>query len=53
MNNNMNNDNSNNNQEQNQQYPNINAYQDDYGGMGGESEEEILQRILELSKKEY
>ena len=48
---NMNN-NANNNQGQNL-YPNINAFQDDYGGMGGESEDEILKRVLELSKKEY
>ena len=48
----MNNNNSNNNQGQNL-YPNINAFQDDYAGEGGESEEEILQRIIELSKKEY
>ena len=32
---------------------NINNFQDDYGGMGGESEEEILKRILELSKTDY
>ena len=48
-NNNFNNDNF---QEQNQ-FQNPNAFQDDYGGMGGESEEEILKRVLELSKKEF
>ena len=47
-NNNMNN--FNNNQYQNN---NFNNFQDDYGGLGGESEEEILKRILELSKKEF
>ena len=35
------------------QYPNINSFQDDYGGLGGESEEDILKRVLELSKKEF
>ena len=50
-NNNMNNGNNlggNNNQGFNQ-YNNIN-FQDDYAGAGGESEEEILKRVLELSK---
>ncbi len=37
----------------NNQYNNINNFQDDYGGMGGESEEEVLKRILELSKTIY
>ena len=32
---------------------NNNAYQNIYGGMGEESEEEILKRVLELSKNDY
>ena len=32
---------------------NFNDFNDDYGAMGGESEEEILKRVLELSKKEF
>ena len=51
-NNNMNNFNDNNNFGQNQ-FGNYNAFQDDYGGLGGESEEDILKRVLELSKKEF
>ena len=56
-NNNANNVNNINNQEHGQgqgqsQYPNINSFQDDYG-IGGESEEDILKRVLELSKKEF
>jgi cephalosporin-C deacetylase-like acetyl esterase len=53
-NNNMNSGNNlggNNNQGFNQ-YNNIN-FQDDYAGAGGESEEEILKRVLELSKTDY
>ena len=34
-------------------YPNINDFQNDYGGMGEESEEEILKRVLELSKNDF
>ena len=34
-------------------YPNINEFQNDYGGMGEESEEEILKRVLELSKNDF
>ena len=43
----------NNNNQNNFGYENINEFQDDYGYMGQESEEDILQRVLELSKKEY
>ena len=53
--NNFNNVNNINNQEHGQgqsQYPNINSFQDDYG-IGGESEEDILKMVLELSKKEF
>ena len=32
---------------------NNNIYQNNYGGMGEESEEEILKRVLELSKNDY
>ena len=46
------NNNKNNNFGQNQ-FGNFNAFQDDYGGMEGESEEDILKRVLELSKKEF
>jgi len=34
-------------------YPNINEFQNDYGGMGEESEEEILKRVLEISKNDF
>ena len=46
------NNNSNNNQN-NVEFDDINQFQDDYGYMGQESEEDILQRVLELSKHEY
>jgi hypothetical protein len=55
-NNNMNNNNNNNlggnNNQGFNQNNNIN-FHDDYGGAGGESEEEILKRVLELSKTDY
>jgi cephalosporin-C deacetylase-like acetyl esterase len=55
--NNKNGDNNNNNFINNNNnlniYPNINDFQNDFGGMGEESEEEILKRVLELSKNDY
>ena len=49
-----NNNNQNNNNFGNFQNQNQNNFNDLYGmGMGGESEEEILKRVLELSKTEY
>ena len=55
-NNNNNNQNNNNNFNNfdNFQNQNQNNYNDLFGmGMGGESEEEILKRVLELSKTDY
>ena len=55
--NNKNGDNNNNNFINNNNnlniYPNINDFQNDFGGMGEESEEEILKKVLELSKNDY
>jgi len=52
-NNNNNNNNINNFNFGNDPGINNNAYQNIYGGMGEESEEEILKRVLELSKNDY
>ena len=53
--NHINNFNYGNNQFNNQGLNNLNnnAYQNNFGGMGEESEEEILKRVLELSKNDY
>ena len=55
VNNNVNNNmNDNNNYNQNNNDPNAIVFHfDEYGGFGGESEEEILKRVLELSKNDY
>ena len=50
--NNINNFNYGNNQ-YNNQGQNNNLIQNNYGGFGDESEEEILKRVLELSKNDY
>ena len=54
INNNVNNNmNENNNYNQNNDPNEIMFHFDEYGGFGGESEEEILKRVLELSKNDY
>ena len=46
--------NDNNNYNQNNNDPNAIVFHfDEYRGFGGESEEEILKRVLELSKNDY
>ncbi len=45
--------NENNNYNQNNDPNEIMFHFDEYGGFGGESEEEILKRVLELSKNDY